>query len=155
MSYIIAVQPPVIQNPLTEEDPVRFTTGSTLEEAMAAGAPTVVRPATIEAVEYDGGKHLELDVFQKHIGGYIECAYRLPLDERRTIDFWGDEEALLKKLTPTMVRPTDGWVLRGPLVVCLGTAAGESYPLPDRYFNDVWGTFSVLGFLDKRRLPSD
>lgn len=151
MSYIIVAKPPVVENPMTEDEPFRFTTGDNIEELIAAGAPTVVEPATIEAVTTTT---VPLELLQKHIGGYIEVAYSILLKQgsRESIDFIGDEEALIKKLTPTMVRPTDGWVLRGPLVVCRATTEGEHVSLPEDVFNEIWGMFSVLGFRTKRRL---
>ena len=126
MSYIIVANPPHVENPLTEEDPVRFTTGSNIEELIAAGAPTVTRAATIESVEVHD-RDIPLELLQKHVNGYIEVAYSLVVGKRsrESIDFIGDEEALLKKLTPTLVRPSDGWVLRGPLVVAYCTADGR------------------------------
>ena len=157
MSYIIVATPPTVENPLTEEEPMRFTSGSNLEELIAAGAPTVTRPATIEAIELLGVGEVSLDVLQKHIGGYIEVAYRMPVDEtgRETIDLICDEEGLLKKLTPILVRPSDGWVLRGPLVVAYCTAEGIHVGLPEDHFNNFWGMFRVLGFTDVRRLAND
>ena len=150
MSYIIVANPPHVENPLTEENPIRFTAGDNIEELIADGAPNVTRPATIESVTVPDGKHVPLDLLQKHIGGYIEVGYRLPLDERgrETIDFFCDEEGLLKQLTPIMVRPSDGWVLRGPIVVCRGTADGESVGLEDRYYKPLRNMFRLLGFVD-------
>lgn len=157
MSYIIVATPPHVENPLTEEDPIRFTAGSmdNIEELIAGGAPTVTRPATIEAVPITDGGVVPYELLKEHIGGYIEVAYRLPLDaagKRGTIDFFCDEEGLLKKLTPIMVRPSDGWILRGPIVVCFGTTDGESLGLEDRYFNGLWNMFSLLGFVDVKRM---
>ena len=150
MSYIIVAKPPHVENPLTEEDPIRFTAGSmdNIEELIAAGAPTVTRRATIEAVPIPDGAVVPYELLKEHIGGFIEVAYRLPAGKRRTIDFFCDEEGLLKKLTPIMVRPSDAWILRGPIVVCLGTADGESLGLEDRYYRALWNMFAVLGFVD-------
>ncbi len=156
MSYIIVANPPHVENALTEEDPIRFTSGSNMEELIAAGAPTVTRVATIEAIELLGVGEVALEVLQKHINGYIEVAYRMAVNAsgRETIDFICDEEGLLKKLTPTLVRPTDGWVLRGPLVLAYCTAEGVHLGLPEDHFNNFWGMFRVLGFQDVKELAN-
>ena len=93
--YIIVARPPVVENPLTEEEPMRVTTAESVEAAIAEGAPVITRPATIQQVEHEGGE-VGFETLQKHIGGYIERAHFIRCDPHGlTIDFWGDEEGLI------------------------------------------------------------
>ncbi len=152
--HIIVARPPVVENPLTEAEPMRFTTGDSIEDAIRQGAPVVTRPATLERVEVDGA--VGLDIMQKYIEGYIERAFVMSSMHRsQTIDFWCDEDGLNKDLLPTWVRPSDGWPIRGPILICMGDDKGESHGLTSVYFDDIWGAFSVFGFVNVTRLTSN
>lgn len=90
---------------------------------------------------------LTLEWMQEQLGGYIEVALTNGMGGTDRVVVWCNEDGLVLRLPANVRRCTDGWLLRGPLLVMGCDRDGENRPLTPGEAADVYVQGGVL-YLD-------
>lgn len=101
-----------------------------------------------EIIELPDAQLDSLTWMQEQVGGYIETALTNGMGGDSRVMVWCNEDGCALRLPENVRRCTDGWPLRGPLLVMGCDPAGENRPLTRAEVRAVRITDGVL-YLDE------